>query len=72
VNDEFKKAQRILRDLYSWLCVDRERLAERFGVTPRQGEDIARAVADFVSGMTDRFALEAWESIVVPRPWAIV
>jgi dGTPase len=33
---------------------------------------VERAVADFVSGMTDRFALETWEKIVVPRPWALV
>src|SRR6266545_553452 len=72
VNDEFKKAQRILRELYGWLCADAARLAERFAVAPREGEDVARAVTDFVSGMTDRFALETWESIVVPRPWAII
>src|SRR5919197_6412896 len=46
VSEEFKKAQRILRDLYAWSCADRERLADRFGVAPREGEDIARAVAD--------------------------
>jgi len=68
VNDDFKKAQRILRDLFTGLVAD----AERFGVAPREGEPLARAVTDFVSGMTDRFALETWESIVVPRPWAIV
>lgn len=72
VDGEFKKAQRILRDLYAWLVADGERLRERFGVAPRDGESIARAVVDFVSGMTDRFAIETWESIVVPRPWGIV
>jgi dGTPase len=72
VNDEFEKAQRILRDLFSWLGEDPDRLRARFGVTPREGETVERAVADFVSGMTDRFALETWEKIVVPRPWALV
>jgi dGTPase len=72
VNDEFKKAQRILRDLHGWLCADPARLERRFGVSPRPGEDVARAVTDFVSGMTDRFALETWEEIVIPRRWSIV
>jgi dGTPase len=72
VNEEFKKAQRILGELYAWLRSDPERLARQFAVAPRDGEDLDRAVTDFVSGMTDRFALETWESIVVPRPWAIV
>jgi dGTPase len=71
VNDEFEKARRILRDLYAWLAADPVRLETRFGVRPRAGEAIERAVTDFVSGMTDRFALETWEAIVVPRPWAI-
>jgi dGTPase len=72
VNDEFVKAQRILRDLFAWLGEDAERLEKRFGVRPRPGESLERAVTDFVSGMTDRFALETWEQIMVPRPWALV
>jgi dGTPase len=72
VNDEFEKARRILQDLFAWLCEDAERLKRRFGVVPRPGETLERAVTDFASGMTDRFALETWEGIVVPRPWAIV
>jgi dGTPase len=71
VNDEFEKARRILRDLYAWATADPARLEARFGVRPRAGETLERAVTDFVSGMTDRFALETWEEIVVPRPWAI-
>jgi dGTPase len=72
VSEEFEKAQRILRELYLWCVGDAGRLAERFGVVPRPGESLARAVTDFVSGMTDRFALETWESIVVPRRWSVV
>jgi dGTPase len=72
VNEEFEKAERILRDLYAWLAADAERLRGRFGVEPRPTETAARAVTDFVSGMTDRFAIETWRSIVVPRPWSIV
>lgn len=72
VNDEFLKGQRILRDLFAWLAEDPERLRGRFGVARREGESLERAVTDYVSGMTDRFALETWEKIVVPRPWALV
>ena len=71
VREEFDKAQRILRELHAWCLADGERAARRFGVAPRAGDDLERAVTDFVSGMTDRFAIEAWEELVVPRPWAI-
>jgi dGTPase len=72
VNEEFRKARRILEDLYGWCMEDAERLALRYGVAPRSGEPLERAVTDFISGMTDRFALETWEHIFMPRPWAIV
>jgi dGTPase len=72
VHDEFVKAQRILRDLYAWCLEDPARLAERYGIVPREGEGIERAVTDWLSGMTDRFALATWEELFVPRPWSIV
>jgi len=72
VHEEFQKAQRILQDLYEWCNEDAARFRARFDVAPRGGEPLERAVADFLSGMTDRFALETWEAIFVPRPWAIV
>jgi dGTPase len=72
VQEEFAKAQRILEDLHGWCVADGERLRARFGVAPRPGEDVPRAVTDFLSGMTDRFALETWEQVFMPRPWAIV
>ena len=72
VQEEFRKAQRLLEDLHGWCVEDAGRLQSRFGVVPRPGEDLHRAVADFLSGMTDRFAMETWEKVFVPRPWAIV
>lgn len=72
VHEEFEKAQRLLQDLWAWCTEDAERCRLRFGVAPRPGEPLERAVADFLSGMTDRFALETWEALFVPRPWAIV
>ncbi|HSM91900.1 MAG TPA: deoxyguanosinetriphosphate triphosphohydrolase [Anaeromyxobacteraceae bacterium] len=72
VHEEFLKAQRLLQDLWEWCAEDAERCRQRFGIVPREGEPPERAVADFLSGMTDRFALETWEALFVPRPWAIV
>jgi dGTPase len=72
VHDEFVKAQRILRDLWAWCLEDPARLAARHGVAPRDGEGLERAVTDWLSGMTDRFALATWEELFVPRPWSQV
>ncbi len=72
VHEEFVKAQRILKDLHAWCLEDEARLKATYGVAPRPGETVERAVTDFLSGMTDRFALSTWEALFVPRPWAIV
>ncbi len=72
VNEEFKKAHRILRDLFAWLAEDPARLAAELGGRPRPGGSQERIATDFLSGMTDRFALATWERIFVPRPWATV
>ncbi|ABC82360.1 deoxyguanosinetriphosphate triphosphohydrolase [Anaeromyxobacter dehalogenans] len=72
VHDEFVKAQRILRDLWEWCLEDPARLATRHGVVPRDGEGLERAVTDWLSGMTDRFALATWEELFVPRPWSLL
>jgi dGTPase len=71
VHDEFVKAQRILRDLHAYGLEDPARLQARHGVVPRAGETVERALTDWLSGMTDRFALETWETIFVPRPWGV-
>ena len=72
VHDEFRKAQRILRDLHEWCMDDPARLAQRYGVAAREGETLDRAVTDWLSGMTDRFAIATWEELFVPRPWNLL
>ena len=69
VHEEFVKAQRILKDLHAWCLEDPARAAARHGVAPREGETFERAVVDWLSGMTDRFAIATWEELYVPRPW---
>ena len=72
VHDEFVKAQRILRDLWEWCLADPGAARAAVRVAPREGETVERAVTDWLSGMTDRFALGTWEALFVPRPWDAV
>jgi dGTPase len=72
VADEFEKAQRILRELFEWCMKDEERFLDRFGDWKHPGDTLERAVCDFVSGMTDRYALATWQELFAPRPWAVV
>lgn len=78
VHNEFKKAQRIIRELYGY-CLDKG-LVKRRGnswkvIEPSKSwpdeKTAHRNVCDFVAGMTDRYALELYEHLFMPKPWTV-
>lgn len=38
---------------------------------PENPEDLAQAVCDYVSGMTDRFAIRTFEQLMIPSRWRV-
>ena len=77
VHNEFEKAQRIIRDLYSYFL--EHGLATKPGEDREPGEEEGdwpdektahRAVCDYIAGMTDRYALNLFEHIFLPKPWS--
>lgn len=78
VHNEFEKAQRIIRDLYNHFL--------EHGLVRKQGnawvhddklgkgwpdeKTAHRKVCDFIAGMTDRYALNLYEHIFLPKPWS--
>jgi dGTPase len=66
---EFRKAKKLLTDLYHYYL---EHPQEAGG---RGGEDITerhRLVCDFIAGMTDRFALATYQRLFLPSEWAVL
>jgi dGTPase len=69
---EFEKAQRILGELWAHFTRHQEEFRQRFwprGIS--QEERLERAVADFLTGMTDRYAMRMYEEVYLPRPWMV-
>lgn len=75
VHKEFVKAMKIIRELYHYFMEEDIRLPcgaiwkehTSYGQeTPRH-----RKVCDFVSGMTDRYALDLYTDIFFPKPWSV-
>lgn len=67
---EFKKARKILFDLYDYY---REHPEEVFREFPKEMvDDRDRIVGDFIAGMTDRFALMMYEKKFLPQPWLVL
>jgi dGTPase len=67
---EFKKAKKILRDLYAYYL---EHIEEAFLDIPQKEKfDKHRIVCDFIAGMTDRFALMTYERLFLPQQWTVL
>jgi dGTPase len=60
---EHAKIERVMRGLFDWFCEHPEELP------PGPGEPSDRVI-DYLAGMTDRFAIRAWEARFVPRGFA--
>ena len=66
---EFKKAKKILFDLYDYYLKHTD---EVFKEIPKETIDKKeRIVCDFIAGMTDRFALMMYEKLFLPQPWLV-
>ena len=61
----------MLRELFQYF-LDNEEILISYGGRIREGEETAIAVADFIAGMTDRFAINLYNEIFLPRPWSVV
>ena len=70
VHHDFIKAMKILRELYEYFMANDdhwEKVIDYPEDTPRE-----RMVCDFVAGMTDRYALDLYTEIFLPKPWSIL
>ncbi len=68
VDREFDKASRIIEELFVYFMEHPEQF-EAFGHARRPVEPLETAAADFIAGMTDRFALNLYRRLFFPEPW---
>jgi dGTPase len=66
---EFKKAAGILGGLWDKV---RERPSEFLDPTILEREGLDAAARDFLAGMTDRYAVQLYEQLFIPKPWVSV
>jgi len=68
VNQEFLKAARIIEELFDSFIGNPELLCAHGG-TRFNGDPLEVSVADFIAGMTDRYAINLYHELFLPRPW---
>ena len=64
VRSEFEKAQRTLTALFEHVVAHPEGFLEE-----SKDEPVERLAIDFIAGMTDRYAINLYERLFVPRAW---
>lgn len=74
---EFKKAKKILHDLYNYylnhmdevfIDIPQEEKFKKLGIEAYRH----RIVCDFIAGMTDSFALMTYERLFLPQQWTVL
>ncbi len=69
IMSEFKKAKKVLKDLYEYYL---EHIEEVFKDIPIEKKiNRHRVVCDFIAGMTDRFAMMTYERLFLPQQWTV-
>ena len=64
------KAQDLIRFLFDWYCTHPDALPGDFqDIRFRDG--VERAACDYIAGMTDNFAVEAFSDLTLPRAWTV-
>ncbi len=67
---EEAKVERMIAQLYAWLLQKPESMSA-FYRTIWEKEGPHRAVTDYISGMTDNYAIRSFEALFVPKSWEL-
>jgi len=71
VHRDFIKAKKVLEELYGHFVTRPAWFLENLA-QPIPGEKVEDLAADFIAGMTDRYALLLYERIFMPQPWRVL
>jgi len=71
VKAEIKKVERMIEVLFDYYMNHPEEVPMLRGEVPSTREELARAVCDYIAGMTDRYAIDQFTRIYVPQGWQV-
>ena len=68
---EEQKVEKVLTELYEYYLTHIDQMSN-FYLQLAYQEDRDRAVTDYISGMSDEFAIRTFEDVFVPRKWHVL
>jgi dGTPase len=66
--DQHEKAVKLIRDLFEHFLEHPDELPPEYHLAPG---DLPTRVADYIAGMTDRYALRTYERLFLPQGWLL-
>lgn len=66
--NEEKKATALIGGIYDHLMKHPDKLPEKYRLIAEE-EDMAVALCDYIAGMTDRYAIQFYSDIYIPKSW---
>ncbi len=72
IKKDFDRARKVLASLFVAVVEDPGRAEFAGSPTLREGEGGSETAVDFIAGMTDRYALDLYDKLFLPRPWAVL
>lgn len=70
VKHEEEKAKNMLKQMYEYYCNNLDQIPLSYRVLLLSGEIPEIVVADYISGMTDQYAIYTYEKLFVPKGWS--
>ncbi len=70
VKQEETKVDGVIGGIFDYFIKNPDKLSDEYNII-REREGIERAVADYIAGMTDHFAIATYSNIYIPKEWKI-
>lgn len=71
-HQEEEKVRFVIETLYAYFCTHPNQLpTDLLLINQQRQEPAERAVVDYIAGMTDRYALEMFKRIFIPKTWGV-
>lgn len=66
------KAEKLIETLYAFFTENPDEMPEEYIILiEEKGEEKERIVSDYISSMTDRYAIGLYEDMYIPYPWTL-
>ena len=68
---EERKARTMLQEMYLYYSRHPEQMSREYQKLIAEGENRERVACDYISGMTDQYAMAKFKEIFIPSAWAV-